>query len=115
MSPVPGLHAVGRRWAVDLLIHSPAVELARLRACLQALLEVLARPSVWADGAAPADVHAVLDLIPELVDRIAEKANPPAANSPSTQETEERREAGEAQRERESRAFVDTIPGLLAI
>jgi PAS domain S-box-containing protein len=103
---------------VDAPIASPAEDVARLQRRLNELAGAMALPALWASGEPPDAVSTLLDSLPGMLERIAQRMTAlAAANQELMKEFAERKLADEAQREREreSRLIVDSIPGLVAL
>lgn len=83
---------------------SPADDIARLRGSLGDLVDVMAQPALWIDGELPSSVRNLLHALPAMVDSIAQRTSELEATNQALQE-----------RDRESRAVIDTLPAGIAL
>ena len=108
----------GEEVFVDTPAELAAEEIKRLRDRLNDLRSVMAHADLWANGEPPPGVTRLLDGLPEMLDRIAQPANPvPALIQEPRPDVAERTLAEDALREGERiwRVVVDSIPGQVAL
>jgi PAS domain S-box-containing protein len=110
--------AAQRRCDVDAPVASLAEDVARLRGCLNELVNAMALPALWTGGEPPQAVSTMLSMLPGMLERVAQQTRAlEAANQELQNEVAERQRAEITLREREleSRLIVDTIPGLVGV